>query len=438
MLTLCLSAKAAQTVVILTPHVDAIRHEFARGFALWYRAQFGDEAEVDWRNVGGTSDALRFIQSEFARKPDGIGLDILFGGGQEPYLVLADKHLAASYQPPTNLLAGIPQTLHGMEIYDANFHWFAAALSSFGILENTRLQRLLRRPFARRWEDLADPRLLGWVGVGDPRNSGTMNVMFESFLQAYGWDRGWQKLTQIGGNARKFDRLSSSTAKDVTLGETAYGFAIDFYGFSQIAVAGRTNMTFALPGDFAALNADCIAILKGATNLLTAQRFIDFVLSDAGQKLWLLPRGHPEGPQQFAIERMPVRPELYKRFKGVSNIEFSPFDLKQSFVYDAKLSRDRREVVAALAGALLVDTHSELQAAWRTIIARGLPASELVELGRMPLAEPEALKLATGAWNDPATRNLKKIQWQAWAQEKYRKLAGREKSVVSSGLLVPR
>jgi ABC-type Fe3+ transport system substrate-binding protein len=413
---------AGSRVIILTPHVDAIRHEFARGFAEWHRKNFNETAEVEWRSVGGTSDALKFVLSEFASKPNGIGLDILFGGGQEPYLVLADKQLAARYQPPANILAGIPQNLQGMDVYDASYHWFAAALSSFGILQNTKLQRTLGLDPAREWQELADPKRLGWVGAGDPRNSGTMNVMFEAFLQAYGWDRGWQKLTAIGGNMRKFDRVSSSTAKDVTLGETAYAFAIDFYGFSQIAVAGRTNMTFVLPQDFTAINADCIAILKGAPNLTTARRFIDFVLSEDGQRLWFLPRGHPEGPRQFSIERMSIRPDFYRRYKGVSNIEFSPFDLKQSFVYDSKLGRDRREVLAALVGALLVDTHAELQAAWRAVIARGLPPDALVELGRVPLTEQEALKLAAGPWKDPATRNLKKIEWQNWARAKYRRL----------------
>src|SRR4029077_20534759 len=113
---------------------------------------------------------------------------------------------------------------------------------------------------------------------------------------------------------------------------------------------------------------------------VTAQRFVDFVLGEAGQRLWFLPRGHPEGPRQFSIERMSIRPDFYRRYKGVSNIEFSPFDLKQSFVYDSKLGRDRREVLAALVGALLVDTHAELQAAWRAVIARGLPPDALVEL----------------------------------------------------------
>lgn len=416
-----LPTRAAQ-VVILTPHVDAIRQEFGRGFAEWHLRHFGEKAEVQWRNVGGTSDALRFVQSEFSKKPEGIGLDILFGGGQEPYLVLADKKLSARHQPPAEILAGIPQDLQGMDVYDENFTWFAAALSSFGILQNTKLQRTLHLDFAHTWADLANPRLIGWVGAGDPRNSGTMNVMFEAFLQAYGWEKGWQKLTEIGGNVRKFDRLSSSTAKDVTLGETAYAFAIDFYGFSQIAVAGRTNMTFVLPEDFTAINGDAMAILKGAPNLKTAQRFVDFVLSEDGQRLWFLPRGHAEGPKQFSIERMSVRPDFYQRYKGVSNIEFSPFDLKQSFVYNSKLGRDRREVLAALVGALLVDTHSELQAAWRAIIARGMPPHDLSELGRMPLTEQEALKLATGAWKDPAVRNRLKTEWQSWARAKYRKL----------------
>lgn len=409
-------------VVILTPHVDAIRHEFGRGFSAWHEKEFGEPATVQWRNVGGTSDALKFALSEFSKKPEGIGIDLLFGGGQEPYLVLADKKLSAVYQPASNVLAGVPQEFQGMEIYDAKFTWFAAALSSFGILQNTKLQRTVGLEFARQWSDLADPKFAGWVGAGDPRNSGTMNVMFEAFVQAYGWEKGWRLLTAIGGNVRKFDRLSSSTAKDVTLGETAYAFAIDFYGFSQIAVAGRTNMTFVLPQDFTAINADCLAIFKGAPHLMTARRFVDFVLSEDGQRLWFLPRGHAEGPKQFSIERMSIRPDFYRRYKGVSNIEFSPFDLKQSFVYDSKLGRDRREVLAALVGALLVDTHSELQEAWRAMIARGLREEDLQKLGAMPITAEEALKLAAGPWKEPAFRNRTKTEWQTWAQKKYRAL----------------
>jgi hypothetical protein len=48
-----------------------------------------------------------------------------------------------------------------------------------------------RRPAdGHAWGELTDPKLYNWVGAGDPRNSGTMNVMFEAFLQYYRWDKG--------------------------------------------------------------------------------------------------------------------------------------------------------------------------------------------------------------------------------------------------------
>src|SRR6266542_1037131 len=414
---------AESRVILISPHNEAIRYEFGRGFDEWHRKRFGEGATVEWRDAGGTADALRFVQSEFGINPGVVGIDIFFGGGSEPFLLLADKRLALPYRPPEEILSGIPQNLNGIEVYDAGYAWYGAALSSFGILQNRLVQQRMHLPFVTRWEQLAQPKLRGWIGVGDPRNSGTMINMFEAFLQACGWERGWQLLAEIAGNARKIDRISSTTAKDVTLGETAYAFAIDFYAFTQIAVAGRSNMTFALPQDFTAISPDGIAILKGAPNRVVAQRFIDFVLSEDGQKLWFLQRGHPEGPQKYSIERMSVRPDFYKRFRDVSNIEFSPFELKQNFIYNAKLSRERREVVAALAGALLVDTLPELQQAWRGVLLRGLSEADRAELGRMPVTELEALQLSAGPWKNAVVRNQKKIEWQTWAQQKYRRIA---------------
>jgi len=413
---------AENKVVVISPHNEAIRQEFGRAFGHWYEEQYREAVTVEWRDVGGSADALRFVQSEFSSKPAGIGIDVFFGGGSEPCLWLAGKKLTASYAPPPEVLDGIPQSFNGIEVYDAGHAWYGAALSSFGILENRQVQARLKLPLIERWEDLNRPELFGWVGIGDPRNSGTMNNMFEAMLQAYGWDKGWRLLTEIAGNCRQFDRFSSTTAKDVTLGETAYAFAIDFYALTQVAIAGRSNLTYILPQDFTAISPDGIAILHGAPHPIAARRFIDFVLGEAGQKLWFLPRGHPGGAVQYSIERMSVRPDFYRRYRDVSNIEFSPFEVKQRFRYDSRLARDRRDLVAALAGTLLVDTHPELKAAWRVIIRRGMKETDRIELGRMPLSDSEAAQLVETEWADPIARNRKKVEWQRWAQRKYRAL----------------
>ncbi|MFN0066107.1 MAG: ABC transporter substrate-binding protein [Limisphaerales bacterium] len=419
-----LPAPAAERLVIISPHNEAIRDEFGRAFSAWHAGEHGAPVEVDWRVVGGTSESLRFVLSEFARKPEGIGLDIFFGGGQEPYLELAAKGLAQPHQLPPEILDGVPAEVAGIELRAADGAWFGSAISSFGILQNLRVQQLAGLPSVTRWEDLARPELLGWVGAGDPRNSGTMNVMFESFLQFYGWEKGWQLLTQLAGNTRRFDRVSAVTARDATLGESAYALAVDFYAFTQVAAAGRTNMSFILPADFAAINPDGIAILRGAPHVAAAARFVDFVMSDDGQKLWFLPRGHPGGPQRSSIERMPVRPALYERFRDVSNVQFSPFDLPGGFRYDARLGGRRRGVVAALAGALFVDLHPNLQRAWRGVIARGLDAGELADFGRMPLTEEQALALSGEPWKQPAERNARRTEWQRWGRAKYARLTG--------------
>lgn len=416
------TASGAETLVVISPHNEAIREEFERGFVRWAAAQLGTTVQIDWRVVGGSSEAIRFVQSEFTRKPDGIGIDVFFGGGQEPFYELAEKGWAVACDLPRPVLDGMPTEIGGLELRDRAGRWYGSAVSTFGILENLRVQRLAGLPRVTRWQDLARPELEGWVGAGDPRGSGTMHVMFESFLQARGWEEGWKLLTCMAGNTRRFDRISTTTAKDAALGESAYALAIDFYAFSQIAAAGKTNLTFILPEDFSALVPDGVAALRGGPRPDLACRFLEFVLSDAGQELWLLPVGHPRGPARHSIERMPVRPALYNRHRNVSNIESSPFDRPTAFRYDAKLAQQRRGVVATLAGALLVDVHSDLQKAWRAVIRRGTRDEDLRRLGQVPITETEARELSSGDWRDPRTRNARKTAWQTWARDKYRSI----------------
>jgi hypothetical protein len=44
----------------------------------------------------------------------------------------------------------------------------------------------------------------------------------------------------------------------------------------------------------------------------------------------------------------------------------------------------------------------------------------------VPVSEGEALQLAVGAWKDAVVRNEKKIEWQTWAQRKYKRLGDRQ------------
>src|SRR5690349_20025711 len=56
---------ADDTVVIVTPHNEAIRYEYSRGFAEWYKQKTGRTVAIDWRVLGGTSEIARFLEREY-------------------------------------------------------------------------------------------------------------------------------------------------------------------------------------------------------------------------------------------------------------------------------------------------------------------------------------------------------------------------------------
>jgi iron(III) transport system substrate-binding protein len=226
-------AHADDTVIVITPHNEAIRGEFAAGFADWYRARTGRTVFIDWRVVGGTSDIVRYLGAEYVasfrnlwegrmhrpwsadiqsgfqngRLPAGVapavgqareaflksdvgcGLDVFFGGGNYDY----DKQAQAGTLVDSGLMARHPDwfteetfpTAFGGEQYrDPHGLWFGAVVSSYGILYNRdALRRLGFASEPGQWDDLADPRFLGQIAMCDPTKSGAIAAAFENVIQ---------------------------------------------------------------------------------------------------------------------------------------------------------------------------------------------------------------------------------------------------------------
>ena len=417
------SATAEDKLVIISPHWEGIQTEFSRGFKEWYENRVGRQIELDWIDSGGTSSNFRFIESEFQRVPDGIGLDLFFGGGTDNYLKLADRGLLVPYKLPAEQLQRIPQEFYGIPVYDSEYRWYGTALSSFGIMHNEDLRQRLGLPEVKTWKDLTRPELIGRVGAADPRESGSAHMMYEIILQGYGWEKGFALITQLGANVRMFPAASSRIPRDVTSGQVIYGMAIDFYAYGQIAVVGADAIGYTVPPDAAVVGPDSIAILKGAPNLEAAQLFIAFVLSDEGQKLWMLPKTDPEGPKKSELNRCSVIPTLYDDL-GERCAVSNPFELTLTPIrYNAEKGGKRWDIVSDLIGALVIDSHKDLVDAWRAINKskdmekRDAAIRKLVEI---PITEEEAMRIAQSEWKRPDYRNTKLKEWRQFANQKFK------------------
>lgn len=412
--------RADDELLLVSPHWEGIKREFGRAFRDHWREQTGRSVRVTWLDLGGTGKCVRYVKS---KPPGGVGADVFFGGGADRFISLAGEGYLAPVELPAGSLSAFPPELGGYPLRDAQNRWFAACLSNFGISFNREVLRRLGLPEPREWLDLADPRLVNWVGSGEPRSSGTVHMTYELILQSHGWRAGWAIVTRMAGNVRSFTEGGNGIPRDVAMGQFAAGGAIDFYALEKVHRLGPDCMGFSVPRRLLVVNGDPVGMLAGAPHRRVAEEFVRFALSAAGQRLWYLRPGEPGGPREFFLARLPVRPAAYAEAPP-ELAAANPFAMTGQTAYDVAKASRRWAALDALLGAAVVDAHDELRGAWRALLNAGLPAEGLAEFGSPPCSEEEFLAVADKLWNSrraaDSQRNDQAAAWSRWALAKYR------------------
>jgi iron(III) transport system substrate-binding protein len=256
---------------------------------------------------------------------------------------------------------------------------------------------------------------VGEVALADPTKSGSIAKAFENVVQqqmqrvvfermsvaryaseeamkaaearavADGWTEGIKLLQKIGANARYFTDSAQKVPIDVAAGDCAVGMGIDFYGRQQQEAVRRRGandrLTYVSPEGGAVASVDPVGMLRGAPNKAAAVAFIEFSLTMEGQKLWNLKPGVTDGPEYFALRRLPVRKDFYA-LPGIAELRSDPEELPYAEQADRLIYRPEwtgrlfREL-AFVVRVMCLDTQPELKRAWRALIEAGMPAEAL-------------------------------------------------------------
>jgi len=404
---------AQEKLVIISPHWEGVKIEIGRAFEQYYKNLTNTEITIEWLDQGGSSDDLKYVESLFKKNSKTTGIDVFFGGGLDPYLRLKEEGYLIPFKISEKTLKQIPKQCNGIPNYDRDYTWYGIVLSGFGILCNKKALAFIKAPIPKQWSDLAKPCYYGWVGASDPRHSGSMHMMFEIILQANGWRKGWNTILGMLANTTSIPTSASQAAKDTAIGQTAVSLSIDSYALAQIEVNGAENICFVLPQSQTVINPDCAGILKGAPHLENAKIFIEFLLTDQCQKLWMYPKNSPDGPQEYSLNRLSIKPLIYENNPG---IVINPYTKRTDFAFDFGLASKRWAVVNDLVGAFAIDCANLARKAYKKLINGECEPETFFML---PVAENEQDYLIEN-WKNQVFRNKYISQYLNFSTKKYK------------------
>jgi len=269
--------------------------------------------------------------------------DIFWGGESALFDKLAEQKLLVPHGMPKATVDAIPATLgkpKPIYLKDPKGFWIGTVLEPYGLVYHPRLFQRLGVPPPKDWDDLLNPKLKGHVAQCAPTRSSSSHATYEVILQRDGDAKGWEWLQRLGANTGMFTARSRDVPSVVAKGEFAAGFAVPSYMAFEDRLAGF-DIKFVAPKT-AWITPEPIAILAGARNPNAARAFIEFLLSERGQRVAMERGVFPITPK-YRVQGAPgSRAEMAVEFTGGIR---SYFDIDVTNIYDDDTAQKRYEAV---------------------------------------------------------------------------------------------
>jgi iron(III) transport system substrate-binding protein len=267
---LCAAVLAVGSVAAQTPkgrlvlYTSQPERDATQTVAAFKRAYPNVEVDV-FRS--GTTEVMGKLAAEFAA--DAPKADVL---------LLADAATMQALKKDNRLLPYREAKVDSFDAgtYDVDRTYFGSKLITTGIVVNTAAKS---RPAS--WADLAKSEYKGQIAMPSPLYSGAAAIMLGTMTSRP--DLGWGFFEKLKAADAVAVRGNGAVVTAVANGEKAYGVLVDFMAFN--AKAKGSPVDFVFPAEGVPAVTEPVAILKTTQNPAAARAFVDFILSDDGQKL---------------------------------------------------------------------------------------------------------------------------------------------------------
>jgi len=333
---------AAQPVedelVLITPVAKTLTDPALAEFARYAKERWNVTVRASALAAGTPVAYGRIV--EWKGRPEA---DIFWGGESALFDKLAEQKLLAKLDLPKDVVAAVPASIgkpKPIALKDPNDFWIGTVLEPYGLVYHPRLLERLGVPPPKDWDDLLHPKLKGNVAQCAPTRSSSSHATYEVILQRDGDDKGWSWLKRLAGNTGIFTARSRDVPSVVAKGEFAAGFAVPSYMAFEDRLAGF-DIKFVAPKT-AWITPEPIAVLAGSKHPKAARAFIEFLLSERGQRVAMERGVFPITPKYRVQGKPGSTAEMAVEFTGGVR---SYFDVEVNNIYDDDLAQKRYEQV---------------------------------------------------------------------------------------------
>jgi len=338
-------------LALITPVSKFIHDAALKAFAEYAKERWNVSLKVSAIPAGTPVAYGRIV--EWKGRPE---VDIFWGGESALFQKLADQKLLQKLDISKEAWDSIPASIgkpRPIPLKDPGRFWVGTALEPYGLVYHPRKIQRLGIPEPREWEDLLNPKLRGEVAQCAPTRSSSSNATYEVILSMHGEEKGWEWLKKLAANTGHFTARSRDVPTVVAKGEYSAGFAVPSYMAFEEKLAGF-DIKFVAPKN-AFVTPEPMAILTGSRNPRAARAFIEFLLTERGQKVFMERGLFPITPK-YRVQGGPGSPaELAVQFTGGVR---SYFDSEVSNVYDEAIAAKRSD-------GLKKKYRSDIEATWK-------------------------------------------------------------------------
>jgi iron(III) transport system substrate-binding protein len=309
-------------------------------------AEFAKYAKERWNITVRTAALAAGTPVAYGRIVEWKGrpeADIFWGGESALFDKLAEQKLLARLDLPKPVVDSIPASIgkpKPIYLKDPKGFWIGTVLEPYGLVYHPRLLQRLGVPEPKDWNDLLHPKLKGNVAQCAPTRSSSSHATYEVILQRDGDEKGWEWLKRLAGNTGIFTARSRDVPSVVAKGEFAAGFAVPSYMAFEDRLAGY-DIKFVAPKT-AWITPEPIGVIAGAKHPKAARAFIEFMLTERGQRVAMERGVFPITPKYRVQGKPGSTAEMAVEFTGGLR---SYFDVDVVNIYDDDKAQARYEQV---------------------------------------------------------------------------------------------